>query len=312
MSKARHILITGAGGMLGRKLHAALSGPDVRFTLADVVAPEGSGITACDLSEAGVAARLVADKPDVIYHLAAVVSGEAEADLAKGYRVNLTATQALLEAVAAIPEYCPRFVFTSSLAVFSAPLPDVIPDDQPTIPLSSYGAQKAMGEILVNDFTRKGVIDGITLRLPTICIRPGKPNAAASGFYSSILREPLEGQEAVLPVPETLRHWFASPRAAVGMLVHAGQVETNGMGHQRALNLPGVSATVADMLTALEAAAGPKARALVRANADPAIEAIVGPWPKAFDPKQAMAMGFSADESIAAILRAHIEDELGG
>lgn len=304
-----HILITGAGGMLGRKLTAALRATHrhVRFTLADVM--PGEGIEACDLSVPGVAPRLVAERPDIIYHLAAVVSGEAEADLAKGYRVNLTATQALMEAIAALPGYCPRVVFTSSLAVFGAPLPDVIPDDQPAQPLSSYGAQKAMGELLINDLSRRGVIDGITLRLPTICIRPGKPNAAASGCYSSILREPLEGKAAVLPVPDTLRHWFASPRAATQMLVHAGTVDTAPLGPRRALNLPGVSASIAEMIAALEAVAGPQASALIKRVPDPAVEAIIGKWPKAFDPQRALALGFTAEASFEDIIQAHIEDE---
>lgn len=319
-----HILITGAAGMVGRKLTDALVArgtmqgkPIESLTLVDVVPPvmpdgmPGAALAA-DLTEPAAASALIENRPDVIFHLAAIVSGEAEADLHKGYAVNLHGTILLCDAITRQDDYCPRFVFTSSIAVFGTPLPDVIPDDQPTQPLTSYGTQKAMGELLISDLSRRGALDGISLRLPTICIRPGKPNAAASGFYSSILREPLVGQEAVLPVPDTTRHWFASPRAAVGFLLHAAEMDLAPVGQNRALSLPGVDATVAEEIAALERIAGPKATALIRAEPNDTIAAIVEGWPQAFDPARARALGFVAEPDMDTIIRAHIEDELDG
>ena len=180
---------------------------------------------AADLTTPGQAERLVRGRPDLIFHLAAVVSGEAEAEFDKGYRVNLDGTRALLEAVRSVPGYRPRVVFTSSIAVYGPPLPDPIPEDFQQAPLTSYGTQKAIDELLLADYTRRGFLDGIGLRLPTICIRPGRPNKAASGFFSSILREPLAGQEAVLPVPDTVRHWHASPRSAVDFLLRGAALD---------------------------------------------------------------------------------------
>ncbi|MGB3689688.1 MAG: D-erythronate dehydrogenase [Jannaschia helgolandensis] len=319
-----HILITGASGMIGRKLTAALVAkgslqdqPITGLTLVDITAPvlpdgvPGAALAA-DLSDAAAAPALIDARPDVIFHLAAIVSGEAEADLHKGYAVNLHGTLALCDAITRQEDYRPRFVFASSIAVFGAPLPDVIPDDQPTLPLTSYGTQKAMGEMLISDLSRRGALDGIALRLPTICIRPGKPNAAASGFYSSILREPLVGDPAVLPVPDTTRHWFASPRAAVGFLIHAAEMDLTPLGQNRALSLPGVDATVGDEIAALERIAGPKAVALIRREPDATIAKIVAGWPQAFDPARARALGFEAEPDMDAIIRAHIEDELDG
>ncbi|MGC1260060.1 MAG: D-erythronate dehydrogenase [Jannaschia helgolandensis] len=319
-----HILITGASGMIGRKLTAALVAkgslqdqPITGLTLLDIttpVLPDGvpGAALAADLSDPAAAPALIDARPDVIFHLAAIVSGEAEADLHKGYAVNLHGTLALCDAITRQEDYRPRFVFASSIAVFGAPLPDVIPDDQPTLPLTSYGTQKAMGEMLISDLSRRGALDGIALRLPTICIRPGKPNAAASGFYSSILREPLVGDPAVLPVPDTTRHWFASPRAAVGFLIHAAEMDLTPLGQNRALSLPGVDATVGDEIAALERIAGPKAVALIRREPDATIAKIVAGWPQAFDPARARALGFEAEPDMDAIIRAHIEDELDG
>src|SRR5262245_22325073 len=203
--------------MVGRKLVACLAAdgelggrPVEQVTEADVAGPEPA-----DLSEPGVAERLVADRPDVIFHLAAVVSGEAEADFEKGYRVNLDGMRLLLEATRALDGYRPRLVFTSSIAVFGTPFPDPIGDDFVSAPLTSYGTQKAIAELLLADYSRRGFLDGVGLRLPTITVRPGTPNRAASGFFSSIIREPLAGREAVLPVPDDVRHWHASPRSAV-------------------------------------------------------------------------------------------------
>lgn len=319
------ILILGAGGMIGRKLTArlirdgalgghALSG----LVLADVVetslpagAPAFTRNLVADMAMPGEAAKLIAARPDVIFHLAAIVSGEAEADFEKGYRVNFDATRALFEAIRlAGGGYKPRLVFASSIAVFGAPFPDAIPDDFFSTPYSSYGTQKAMAELLVNDYSRRGFFDGISLRLPTICIRPGKPNAAASGFYSGILREPLAGKETMLPVDDSLRHWFASPRAAIGFLIHAATMDLAPLGRRRALNLPGVSATVGEEIEALRRAAGDAAVALIKRVPDPTIVKLVEAWPRNFDPARARQLGFTADASMDEIIAIHRADEL--
>ncbi|MGL4319277.1 MAG: D-erythronate dehydrogenase, partial [Paracoccaceae bacterium] len=279
-----HILITGAAGMLGRKLtQAIIAGglPAERLILTDVGAPTADAtpfpvdIFAADLAQPATAKQLVAQRPDVIFHLAAIVSGQAEADFDKGYAINLDATRHLFDAIRAQPDYRPRVIFSSSIAVFGAPLPDIISDDFHLTPRSSYGTQKAMGELLLADLTRRGHMDGIALRLPTICIRPGAPNKAASGFFSGILREPLSGKRAILPVRDTLRHWFASPRAATAFFLHAARLDARKLDGQTALNLPGLSATVADQIAALQAYAGTDAAKLIDRIPDPGISAIV-------------------------------------
>ena len=247
----------------------------------------------------------------MIFHLAAVVSGEAEADFEKGYRVNLDGTRRLLEAIRALDGYRPRLVFTSSIAVFGAPFPDPIGDDFRATPLTSYGTQKAIAELLLADYCRRGFLDGIGLRLPTITVRPGKPNLAASGFFSSIIREPLNGREAVLPVPETVRHWHASPRSAVGFLRHAATLDTTPLGARRSLTMPGVSVTVGEQIEALRRAAGDEAVELVRHEPDETIARIVEGWPRSFDPRRALDLGFRAESSFDEIVRAYIEDDLG-
>jgi D-erythronate 2-dehydrogenase len=323
-----HVLIIGAAGMVGRKLTTALvrSGtlgnrPIERLTLADVVAPEAPVFSGkvetkvADLPAAGVAETLVADRPDVIFHLAAVVSGEAEQNFDKGYRINLEGMQRLLEAIrqqGMKSPYKPRLVFTSSIAVFGAPFPDAIGDEFLSAPLTSYGTQKAICELLLNDYSRKGFVDGIGIRLPTIVVRPGKPNLAASGFFSNILREPLSGKEAVLPVSRDVRHWFASPRAAVGFLIRAAEIDTATLGWRRTISAPGLSATVGEEIEALRRAAGDKAVKLIREEPDEAIVRIVAGWPRNFDTRRARELGFVAETSFDDIVRAHIEDELGG
>jgi nucleoside-diphosphate-sugar epimerase len=323
-----HILIIGAAGMVGRKLSAALAktgevgGKAIsKFTLADVVAPEAFAFSgevkthAIDLSEPASAATLIASRPDLIFHLAAIVSGEAEANFEKGYRINLDGTRYLLEAIrleAAKAPYLPRLVFTSSIAVFGAPFPEAIGDEFFNTPLTSYGTQKAICELLLNDYSRKGFVDGIGIRLPTITIRPGKPNAAASGFFSNILREPLVGQEAVLPVSKDVRHWFASPRAAIGFLTHAATLDTSKLGWRRTLSVPGLSTTVGEEIEALRRVAGDKAVKLIRDEPDARIISMVDGWPKNFAAKRAEALGFTAEKSFDEIIRIHIEDELGG
>jgi D-erythronate 2-dehydrogenase len=320
------ILVTGAAGMLGRKLVAALArkgelgGREITgFTLTDVVPAEEPGFSAAvrtvmaDVAEPGIADVLIESRPDWIFHAAAVVSSEAEANFEKGYRVNMDATRALFDAIRRVGGgYKPRVVFMSSVAVFGDPLPDVVEDTHHLTPLSSYGTQKAIAELLLADYTRRGFIDGIGIRLPTISIRPGKPNKAASGFFSSILREPLIGQEAVLPVSDSVRHWFASPRAAVQSMLHAATLDSAALGSVRSLTLPGVSSTVAGQIEALRRVAGDRAVGLIRRVPDPSIAAIIGGWPRCFDARRATALGFRAEASFDEIIRVHIEDELGG
>ena len=324
-----HVLILGAAGMMGRKLIARLVADEnvggrtiERLTLADVVAPQQPAtvagqveLVATDLAAPGQAERLIEGRPDLIFHLAAVVSGEAEADFEKGYRVNLDGTRALLEAVRAAHTadgYHPRLVFASSIAVYGAPLPNPIPEDFHETPLTSYGTQKAIGELLLADYTRRGFLDGIGIRLPTICIRPGAPNKAASGFFSSILREPLVGQEAVLPVPETVRHWHASPRSAVEFLVRAATLDGQAVGPRRTLSMPGLSATVGEQIDALRRMAGEQAVRLIRHEPDESILRMVEGWAPALEATRAIHLGFTAESSFDEIIRVHIEDELGG
>jgi nucleoside-diphosphate-sugar epimerase len=251
----------------------------------------------------------------VIFHLAAIVSGEAEANFDKGYAINLDGTRYLLDAIRAEGQrapYVPRVVNTSSIAVFGAPFPEVIHDEFFTTPLTSYGTQKAIGELLLTDYSRKGFMDGISIRLPTICIRPGKPNAAASGFFSNILREPLAGQEAVLPVEDDVLHWHASPRSAVGFLIHAATMDLAPMGWRRALTMPGLPATVGQQIEALRRVAGEKAVKLIRRVPDETIRRIVAGWPRQFDASRALSLGFVAEKTFDEIIRVHVEDELGG
>ena len=308
---AKKILIIGAAGMIGRKLSARLAKDGAgQLILHDVVPFAGSSAVS-DLSMPGEAEKLVASRPDVIFHLAAIVSGEAEADFEKGYRINLDGTRRLFEAVRKVGNgYKPRMVFASSIAVFGAPFPEAIGDEFLNAPLTSYGTQKAIGERLLSDYSRRGFFDGIGIRLPTICVRPGKPNKAASGFFSGILREPLSGQEAVLPVPESVRHWFASPRAAIEFLLHAASIDTAKLGTRRNLSMPGISATVGEQIEALRKVGGEKAVRLIRRQPDPAIMRIVEGWPQNFDARRASALGFRADRSFEEIIRIHVEDEL--
>lgn len=320
-----HVLIIGAAGMIGRKLSerlardASLNGQAIsQMTLHDVVPPErpeGAGFPVAvetgDLSAPEAADALVAARPDVIFHLAAIVSGEAETDFDKGYRVNLHGTWGLLEAIRRA-RYAPRLVFTSSIAVFGAPFPEPIPDDFHHTPLTSYGVQKACGELLLMDYTRKGLVDGIGLRLPTICVRPGAPNKAASGFFSGIIREPLAGQAAVCPVAPDVRHWLASPRAAIGYLVHAAGLAGAAVGPRRSLTLPGLCMSVGGMVDALRRVAGDAVADRVRWEPDGFIQSIVAGWPQTFDARRATELGFEADADFETIIRIHIDDELGG
>jgi nucleoside-diphosphate-sugar epimerase len=320
-----HILVTGAAGMIGRKLTERLVAgelngqPIERITLTDVVAPAKPAfagevdVVTADLATPGVAAKFVGERPGVIFHTAGIVSAEAELDFEKGYRRNLDGMLALLEAVRAVGDgYRPRLVFTSSCAAYGAPFPDIIGDDFHLTPLTSYGTQKAMCELLLADYTRRGLVDGVGLRLPAICVRPGRPNKAASGFYSSIIREPLAGLEAVLPVDHRNLHTHASPRAAVGFLIHAAGLSREQLGPRINLTMPGVSCTVAEQIEALRRIAGDKVASRIRREPDPLVMRIVDGWPHRFDAARARALGFVAESSFDEIIRIHIEDELGG
>jgi D-erythronate 2-dehydrogenase len=320
-----HVLVTGAAGMIGCKLVArlvsngAVNGqPTDRLTLIDVVAPQAPQhcaakveAFAADIADPAAAARAIAGRPDVIFHLAAVVSGEAELDFDKGLRVNLDGSRALLEAIR-LAQYRPRFVFTSSIAVFGAPFPEAITDDFHLTPLTSYGAQKAIVELLLADYSRRGFLDGVGIRLPSVVVRPGRPNKAASGFFSSIIREPLAGEDAVLPVEDSVVHWHASPRAAVGFLIHAAGLDREKLGPRVNLTMPGVCCTVAEQIAALRRIAGDKVAARIRRAPDPLVARIVAGWPRRFDPRRALVLGFRAEASFDDIIRVHIEDELAG
>lgn len=319
-----NILILGGGGMIGQKLAQHILSedafPGANLTLFDrAFPPDGAPAKTItgDASDLATAQRLAASRPDMIFHLAAIVSGQAEAEFELGWDVNMMAMWHLLNALkaehnASSGAYVPRMVFTSSIAVFGGPFPDKIGDEFLSAPQTSYGAQKAACELMVTDFSRKGLIDGLSLRLPTICVRPGKANAAASSFFSGIIREPLNGVEAVLPVPDTVRHWHASPRAAVRFLCHAATLDTARLEGRRAMNLPGVSCTVAEQIEALRAAAGQEVVDLIKPQPDETIMNIVKGWPRNFAPERAIALGFEAERSFDEIVAVYMAEELGG
>ncbi len=321
------ILITGAGGMLGSKLVKYLVNagllhgvPISSIVRHDIVLPAPPPISAFEIetfvgtiADRAEASMLIAKKPDVIFHLAAVVSGEAEMNFDLGYSVNLDGTRNLLEAIRAVGgRYKPKVVFTSSIAVFGRPFPAEIDDDFLTAPLTSYGTQKAVGELLLADSSRRGIIDGIGLRMPTVCVRPGKPNKAASGFFSNIIREPLAGKPAILPVDDTVRHWHISPRGAVRHLIHAAEFEVAKLGNRPVLTLPGLSCTVAEQIDALRRVAGADVVKLITRERDERVAGIVSGWPESFTARRALDLGFFAEKSFEDIIRIHIEDELRG
>lgn len=314
-------LIIGGGGMVGQKLahRLARTGTDPEaLALFDLDFPArpfpGVSVTG-DVTNPEAITRLLKARPDPIFHLAAIVSGQAETDFDLGWHVNFHAFLRFCDAIraehlASGGQYVPRVVFTSSIAVFGPPYPDRIDDDFRSTPATSYGAQKAACELVLSDFSRKGFCDAVILRLPTICVRPGKANLAASSFFSGIIREPLNGQEAILPVPDTVRHWHASPRAAARFLTHAAGMNTEPLGHRRALNMPGVSVTVAEQIEALREAAGNNVVALIKSRPDPAIAKIVAGWPRDFDPARATALGFVAETGFRQIVDTYIADDL--
>lgn len=308
------IIITGGGGFLGQKLARALLHSSLPFSellLVDIQAPPALADSRvrclqADLTAPGVADSLISERTTVVYHLAAIVSSHAEQDFDLGWQVNLDTTRSLLEACRhARPGI--RFVFTSSLAVYGGPLPELVNDGTALTPTSSYGTQKAMGELLVNDYSRKGYVDGLALRQPTICVRPGKPNRAASSFVSSIIREPLQGEVTVCPVSPDLRLWLSSPATVVANFLLAA---TLPKGDGRSINLPGISVTVGEMLTALTQAGGQAARDRVQFAADPAIERIVASWPGRIDNQRATALGFMADRTFADIIDSFITHDM--
>ena len=315
-----HILITGAAGFLGQRLAKhLLQNPALKtLTLADIAPPpipKGDnhqdkkiyGLQA-DLTDPQAVQALVSSDITAVYHLAAVVSGQAEANFDLGMAVNCDGTRNLLEAVR---HQAPGaiFIFASSLAVFGGDLPDIVTPKTAITPLSSYGTQKAIAELQVNDYTRKGFIDGRTLRLPTVCVRPGKPNAATSSFVSSIVREPLKGETAVCPVNPSLPLWLSSPGTVTHNLAHALALSASKLSNNRTLNLPGITVTVQDILDALAAVAGPEALSHIQYQSDEVISRVVSSWPSQFDVSKAIALGFARDRTFKDIIQSFITEE---
>ena len=319
------IVITGGAGFLGTRLARALlargSLTDARGSVRPIrelvlldLAPAADlgdarvSSIAGDLADPAVIERAVTADTDTVFHLAAVVSGQAEAEFDVGMRVNLDATRALLERCRRLAAP-PKFVFTSSLAVFGGPLPEPVPDDAPLTPQASYGTQKAIGEYLVYDMTRKGMIDGRSLRLPTITVRPGRPNKAASSFASGIIREPLAGVDAPCPVAPTTKMWVQSPRTVVANLIVGHEAPAAAFAHTRSVNVPGISIAVGDMVAALRRVAGDAVADRVKWQYDPVIDRIVSTWPSNFGPKLGPALGMQCDPDFDGIVRAYIADE---
>jgi nucleoside-diphosphate-sugar epimerase len=323
------IVITGGAGFIGKKLARALLSRGTlmdgagtvqalrEITLFDVVETDGLPddprlrIVAGDITDPTAVSRLIGPGTGGVFHLAAIVSANAEEDFDLGYRVNLDGTRHVLEACRALPEPV-KLVFASSVAVYGGEMPEVLDDTTILTPQTSYGGQKAAGELLLNDYSRKGFVDGRALRLPTIVVRPGKPNRAASTFASSILREPLAGEQAVCPVERDAAMYILSPRRVIQALIYAFELPAAELGMTRMLTLPGITASIGEMVDALEEIAGAKVAARIQWQPDPRIQRIVAGWPARFDARRARALGFEPDQDVGEIIRAHIEDELGG
>lgn len=316
------ILIIGGGGIVGQKLAQKLAkrghlrGKEIAgLTLADIVnpapvaAPFHVDSVRCDIANTDSVAKVVTSEFDVIYLLAAIVSGHAEEDFDAGYAINLTGTLNVFERARALATR-PVVVFTSSIAVYGGEVPDPIIDHSFLNPQTSYGAQKAMGELLLNDFSRKGYIDGRAFRLPTISVRPGKANRAASSFMSSILREPLNGQEAICPVDEDFLHYYLSPRLCVDNLIKGAEIKADDLGQNRAMLMPGRTWSIRQMINALTAVAGPEPAKLIRWEPQPEVQAIVKGWRFDLHPEKAIKLGLSADSSFEDNVRYYLEDDL--
>jgi D-erythronate 2-dehydrogenase len=312
-----NVLVTGAAGFLGGRLITALladstaRGISLRIVAADLVPcpidDRRVVSCTCNIAEQSFIDAIVEDDTDVVYHLAAVLSGQSEAEFDVGMRINVDATRALLEACARLPKP-PRFVFSSSIAVFGGPLPAVVPDDMALRPQSSYGTEKAIGELMVGDYSRRTWIDGVSCRLPTVAIRPGRPNSALSSFVSGIVREPLAGIDCVCPVPLGTKMWITSPDVVTRNLLHAARIPTADLDGRRSFNLPGLTVTPAQMLDSLECLAGAAVRSRVRSMVDDQVTRVVTSWPGAFDTSRARSAGFAADADIAALIRAFMQE----
>jgi len=315
------ILIVGGGGFVGQKLaHSLAARGTMRgeaidtLVLADVVdpatveAPFAVETATCDISDATQVNQLISEDVDVIYLLAAIVSGQAEEDLDLGMRINMMGTLNVLERCRALP-HAPVVVFTSSVACFGGDLPDVITDQTLLNPQTSYGAQKAIGELLVNDYSRRGLIDGRGFRLPTISVRPGKPNRAASGFMSSIFREPLNGIASNCPVSRDFPHFYLSPRKCIENLIKGAEIPAEDFGPNRCMTMPGQNLTIGEMIDAMTAVAGPEPEKLITYDADDAVWGIAKGWQFKFETKKALALGLTADESFEDNIRYYIEDD---
>lgn len=328
-----HIMIIGGAGMLGQKLASAIlaKGEPLttgckKLTLVDIVEPdvaliksgsicEGIEIETItgDFSDGLRLSQIASERPDIIYHLAAVVSGEAEANFDKGYEANVKASWGLLEALRAEHEassgaYCPRVVFSSSLAVYGLPFPDVVGEEFYLRPASCYGTQKAMVELLVSDYSRRGFIDGISVRLPTIVVRPGRPNAAASSFLSSIIREPLKGEKTILPVSPSSVVWVSSPKVTIENLVRTGMLSAKETAETRVMNLPGLKVSVGEMIDGLKEVGGSELAELIVPETDEVVSKIVLSWPSQFVTERAAQLGLIGDVDFVSIVQQHVEE----
>ncbi|NMZ33542.1 D-erythronate dehydrogenase [Pseudomonas proteolytica] len=319
-----NILVTGAAGFLGRRLIEALllrgsltdrtgqSRPIEQIVAFDMVELTGINdprvkVVCGDIANAHVLERLIDANTDSIFHLAAVVSSHAEADFELGMRINFSATQHMLERVRQLGT-CPKWVMTSSVAVFGGQLPEQVPDNQVWAPQSSYGTQKAMNDLLLADYSRRAFVDGRSLRMPTIVVRPGKPNLAASSFASGIIREPLSGQTSVCPVPLDTRLWLMSPAQAIRNLIHGHELGSEQLTEGRVINMPGLSITVERMIEALRQTAGAQVAERIRLEPNQAIERIVGSWPGAFCATYSRDLGFTADERFTDVIEQFIHE----
>ncbi|KPH00976.1 NAD-dependent epimerase [Pseudomonas sp. RIT-PI-q] len=323
-----NILVTGAAGFLGRRLIEALllrgsltdragQSQAIRQIVAfDMFPLQGIDdprvkVVCGDIAEPEVLASLIDASTDSIFHLAAVVSSQAEGDFELGMRINFTATQNLLERIRLLGT-CPKWVMTSSVAVFGGQLPERVEDDHVWAPQSSYGTQKAMNDLLLADYSRRAFVDGRSLRMPTIVVRPGKPNLAASSFASGIIREPLNGQHSVCPVPLDTRLWLMSPALAIRNLIHGHELSSEQMTQGRVINMPGLSITVEQMIDALRQTAGAEVAGRIRMECNPAIERIVGSWPGAFSATYSRDLGFTADENFTEVIKQFMDEYLPG